>query len=115
MLRESLMKGRDWHALAAQQQKRQFGPAAKALAREQLQTMMQSFELLCKIEEQWEQQQQAAGTAAGATAAGSSSSSGSGSLVDRGGASETEVLQATVRVVCSRQVRMCVCRGGESF
>jgi hypothetical protein len=101
VLRESLLKGKNWLALAALQKKEQFGASAKALARQQLQTMMQSFELLCKLEEQREQQQKQQGVAAGGS---NGSSSGNGSLVEKGGAEEAEVLAATVRVVCSRQV-----------
>lgn len=100
VLRKSLLKGKNWRTIAALQKKQQFGAAAKALAREQLQSMMQSFELLCQIEEQREQQQKQQQK----VAAGSSGSS-SGTLLERGGAAEAEVLQATVRVVCSRQVR----------
>jgi hypothetical protein len=98
VLRESLLRDKNWKAIAAQQRKQQFGAAAKALARQQLQTMMQSFDLLCQIEEQREQQHKAA------TGSSGSSSSGSSSLLERGGAEESEVQQATVRVVCSRQV-----------
>lgn len=99
VLRDALLKGKHWPSIAEQQKQQQFGAAAKALARQQLQTMMQSFELLCQIEEQREQQQKQR-----SSAAGGSSASGGGTLLERGGADELEVLQATVRVVCSRQV-----------
>lgn len=108
VLRESLLKGKDWRALAAQQKKGQFGAAAKALARQQLQTMMQSFDLLCQLEEQREQQQKQRRMAAG-TSNDRGSSSSSGSLLERGGAEDSEVLAATVRVVCSRQVGSAPC------
>lgn len=104
VLRESLLKGKDWRALAKQQKQQQFGAASKTLAREQLQSMMQSLELLCQIEEQQgRQQNQQHHPAAAVNKRGSNGSRKS--LLDTGGAEEAEVLQETVHVVCSRQVR----------
>lgn len=106
VLRDSLLRGKDWRAIAAQQKQQQFGAAAKALAREQMESMMQSLELLCQIEEQREQREQQHGSHPGGNSNSSSGGGGvSGSLIERGGADDAEVLQSTVRVVCSRQVR----------
>jgi hypothetical protein len=100
VLREAIVRGRDWKALAVQQRKQQFGPAAKTLARQRLESIVQSFELLCQIEEQ--QQQQAKATPGGAATAGQGAAAAS--ILEAGGADEAAVQAATVRVVCSRQV-----------
>lgn len=96
-LRERLLHGKDWRTIAKQQKKSQFGAAAKQLAQERLKGMLESFEMMCQIE-----QQQQLGKQHTAGAAGSSEAC---SLLDGGGADEAAVLAAPIRVVCSRQVR----------
>jgi hypothetical protein len=99
MLRERLLQGKDWPAVAKQQKKAQFGAAAKQLAQERLKGMLESFEMMCQIEQQQQQQQ------GKQHAAGNAGSGGSSSLLDGAGADEAAVLAAPIRVVCSRQVR----------
>jgi hypothetical protein len=98
MLRERLLQGKDWPAVAKQQKKAQFGAAAKQLAQERLKGMLESFEMMCQIEQQQQQQQ------GKVHAAGNADSSKGCSLLDGGGADEAAVLAAPIRVVCSRQV-----------
>jgi hypothetical protein len=97
MLRERLLQGKDWPAVAKQQKKAQFGAAAKQLAQERLKGMLESFEMMCQIEQRQQQQgkQHAAANAGGGEGC---------SLLDGGGADEAAVLEAPIRVVCSRQV-----------
>ncbi|WIA09269.1 hypothetical protein OEZ85_008677 [Tetradesmus obliquus] len=95
-LRERLLHGKDSRTIAKQQKTAQFGAAAKQLAQERLKGMLESFEMMCQIE-----QQQQLGKQHTAGAAGSSEAC---SLLDGGGADEAAVLAAPIRVVCSRQV-----------
>ncbi|WIA29347.1 hypothetical protein OEZ86_011852 [Tetradesmus obliquus] len=99
-LRERLLHGNDWRTIAKQQKKAQFGAAAKQLAQERLKGMLESFEMMCQIE-----QQQQLGKQHTAGAAGSSEAC---SLLDGGGADEAAVLAAPIRVVCSRQGKVAV-------
>jgi hypothetical protein len=101
VLRERLLHGKDWPAVAKQQKKAQFGAAVKQLAQERLQGMLESFEMMCRIEQQQQQGKQHTAGAAG--------SSEACSLLDGGGADEAAVLAAPIRVVCSRQVRSSLC------
>jgi hypothetical protein len=97
VLRERLLHGKDWPAVAKQQKKAQFGAAAKQLAQERLKGMLESFEMMCQIEQQQQHlcKQQATGAASSTEAC---------SLLDGGGAVEADVLAAPIKVVCSRQV-----------
>lgn len=106
VLRESLLRGRDWAALAKRQRKQQFGPASKQLARQHLESLMQSFELLCQMEEQQQQQQGKAAAVAAGSSVGNDGGSSAASILEGGGADEAAVRAATVRVVCSKQVNL---------
>lgn len=51
-MRASLLRGRDWAALAARAAAEQLGPAAQRLSQERLQRMLRSFDLMCGMEEE---------------------------------------------------------------
>eukprot|EP00879_Flechtneria_rotunda_P023002 GHRR01024313.1.p1 GENE.GHRR01024313.1~~GHRR01024313.1.p1 ORF type:complete len:665 (+),score=279.07 GHRR01024313.1:673-2667(+) len=104
LLRESLLKGNDWQAIAHNQQKKQFGPAAKQLAKDRLESMLQSFELMCQMEDQQQQQQkQQSQQAAGSSSAiGATPSTGSPGAADANG--DAAIVAAPIKVVCSRQL-----------
>jgi hypothetical protein len=108
VLREAILRGRDWQAIATRQREQQFGAPGKALARSRLDSFMQSFELLCQMEEQQAQQ---GGTAAAAAAATGSAAGVGGAGRTAGSPDEAAVHAAAVRVVCSRQVCVCVWGG----
>lgn len=97
MLREALLHGKDWPAIAKQQKKTQFGAASKQLAQERLHSLLESFEMMCQVEQQHSKQDK-----------GSKTGSALG-LLDGGAADEAAVLAATVKVICSRQVGAATC------
>ena len=93
-VREALVRGRNWPALAAQLRDTWLGEAAAQLARERAERMLKSFEFLCSLEEAAAPQQEqlrAAGTASAQGTVAASSTSGGGDGV--------------VRVECWRRVR----------
>ncbi len=85
LLRERILKGKDWAAIAAAQKAGPLGSASKRLAKERLDAMMQAFEYMAAMEQVKE------GGADGAV---------SGSGRD----SEEERLAASIKVTCSRKV-----------
>lgn len=100
MVREGLLRGRDWPVLAAQLRDTWFGAAAAQLARERAERMLRSFEFLCSLEESaapQQGQQAAAGAGTGMPPA-------VGGRVGSGGASGGAGSDL-VQVECWRRVR----------
>jgi len=91
MVRDSILKGRDWPALAAYLRKHWLGAAARQLARDRAERMLKSFEFLCSMEE----------SAAGGAHHRADDSAGAGN--DSGALSAAA--DSVVRVECWRRVR----------
>lgn len=49
-MRTAIMAGRDWKALAAAQAKGHFGPAAKRMAKDKMESLLKAFEAMCEME-----------------------------------------------------------------
>lgn len=107
LLREALLRGRDWRSLASQQAAAQFGPAGAAAARQRLAGMLASFDMLCELEALDDGGSRGDDSRTRSRSGGGSAAnpSGTAALLAGAGADEAAVLTAPVRVVCCRQVR----------
>lgn len=61
MVRTSLLKGRDWKAMARLAATTHFGPAGKALGRERMEAMAKAFDFMCEMEHPESSEKEAAG------------------------------------------------------
>jgi hypothetical protein len=51
-LRDALLRGRNWPAVAEMQRKTHFGPASRKLAQERMQSLIKAFDFLAEMEPQ---------------------------------------------------------------
>ena len=49
MIREALLKGRDWEALATQQKREWLGPQSQALTQSRVQAMLEAFDFMADM------------------------------------------------------------------
>ena len=48
-MREALLKGKDWEALAAQQKREWLGPQSQALTQSRVQAMLEAFDFMADM------------------------------------------------------------------